>query len=256
MRGERRPDAELLWGVHPVEEALLTRSREIERILVAREGGARTGRLLRLARQAGVPVSHVPRDVLAREAGRGAVHQGVVATVSPLAYADADGLSAAAAAREDGLLVLLDRVTDPRNVGAILRSCAAAGAAGVLLGEGCAGLVPAAVKSSAGTSEHLPVAREPRPGPRIDDLVERGLRAVALDPQGDLDWDAVDLRGRILIVAGGEGGGLRPGLSRRVAMRVRIPLAPGIDSLNVSVAVAVLLFEIVRQRRAASRVRP
>jgi len=248
------PAEELLYGVHPVLEALTTRLRSVERLFVAREGTAGpAGRLLRLARRAGIPVSHVPREVLARRLGRRAVHQGIAAAVTPVPYADPETLCAKAAAAPDGTVLLLDRVTDPRNLGAILRTAAAAGASGVLLGEGSVGLTPAALKTSAGVGARLPVAREPRPGARLEALRRAGFRCLALDPRGELAWDVADLTGKLALVIGGEGPGVRPGLATRVEHRVAVPLAAGVDSLNVSVSVGVILFEAVRQRRAIER---
>ncbi|HEX5044422.1 MAG TPA: RNA methyltransferase [Candidatus Polarisedimenticolaceae bacterium] len=248
------PPEELLYGVHPVLEALTTRLRSVERLFVAREGTAGpAGRLLRLARRAGIPVSHVPRAVLARRLGRNAVHQGIAAAVAPLPYADPESVCAAAAADPAGVLLLLDRVTDPRNLGAILRTAAAAGVHGVLLGEGSVGLTPAALKTSAGVAGHLPVAREPKPAARLEALGRAGFRCLALDPRGAVPWDRADLSGRLLLVIGGEGPGLRPGLATRAEHRLAIPLAPGVESLNVSVSVGVILFEAVRQRRAIER---
>jgi 23S rRNA (guanosine2251-2'-O)-methyltransferase len=245
------PQEEVLYGVHPVLEALTTRVRSVERLFVAREGTlGPAGRLLRLARQAGIPVSHVPREVLARRLGRRAVHQGIVAAVSPVPYADPEVVCAEAAAAADGILLLLDRLTDPRNLGAILRTAAAAGVAGVLLGEGSVGLTPAALKTSAGAAGRLPVAREAKPGRRLEALRRAGFRVLALDPRGALPWDRADLTGRLTLVIGGEGPGVRPGLATRAEHRVAIPLAAGVESLNVSVSVGVILFEAVRQRRA------
>jgi 23S rRNA (guanosine2251-2'-O)-methyltransferase len=248
------PQEELLYGVHPVLEALTTRVRSVERLFVAREGTAGpAGRLLRLARGAGIPVSHVPREVLARRLGRKAVHQGIAAAVTPVPYADPEAVCADAAASPEGTLLILDRVTDPRNLGAILRTAAAAGVHGVLLGEGSVGLTPAALKTSAGVAGRIPVAREPKPGTRLESLGRAGFRCLALDPGGALPWDRADLSGRLVLVVGGEGPGLRPGLATRAAQRVAIPLARGVESLNVSVSVAVILFEAVRRRRAIER---
>lgn len=240
----------VVYGVHPVLEALERRPAEIERILVAREiGGGRLGRLLRTARESGVPVSHVPRGVLARRAGAGAAHQGVAAVVAPIAYADADGLVERVLAAERPLVVVLDGIEDPRNLGAILRSAAAAGADGVLLGrDGTVGVTPAAVKASAGTAGRVPVARDGRLPARLARLAEAGFRVVALDPRGDRVWHDAPMDGPVAIVAGGEGRGLRPGILRRCDLRVAIPLAAGVESLNVSVAFGVVLFEAVRQR--------
>jgi 23S rRNA (guanosine2251-2'-O)-methyltransferase len=152
--------------------------------------------------------------------------------------------------------LFLDRVTDPRNLGAILRTAAAAGADGALLGAGSVGLTAAAIKTSAGTASRLPVAREPRPAARLAWLAEAGFCCVALDPKGTTPWDGVDLSGRLALVVGGEGPGLRPGLATRAAHRVAIPLAAGVESLNVSVSVGIVLFEAVRQRRAAQEPMP
>ena len=119
-------DRQLVYGVRPVIELLERRPREVERVFVARERRAGVGPLLRLAREAGVPISHLTRGALARQAGAGAVHQGIAASVSPVAYADPTEVSALALARPDGLLVLVDGVVDPRNLGAIIRTCAGA----------------------------------------------------------------------------------------------------------------------------------
>jgi len=244
--GERQ----VLYGVHPVLEALESGKRTVERILVAREGGgAGLGRLLRRAREEGVPVSHVPRGLLARTAGVGAVHQGVLALVSAVSYADPDDLCRGAAAGK-GILVVLEGVTDPRNLGAARRSAAGAGAAGVLLaGTATVGLTPLAAKASAGAVERIPVAREPRIGRRIGALKQAGFRVAALDPAGPLAWDEADLTGPLVLLAGAEGAGLRPALLQAADLRLSIPLACGLDSLNVSVALGVVLFEAVRQRR-------
>jgi 23S rRNA (guanosine2251-2'-O)-methyltransferase len=243
---------EILYGVHPVLEALTSRRRHIDRILVARERmGPSLGRLLRLAREAGIPISHLPKEVLSRRIGPRAVHQGVAAFVAAIAYADAEAMCRAASRSADGILVVLDGVEDPHNLGAVLRSATAAGACGVLLtGSGAAGLTPAVAKASAGTIERIPVAREARVTSRLQSLREAGFRIVALDPATGEGWDRVPLTGRLVLVAGSEGRGLRPSLLESSDCRVRIPLAAGVESLNVSVAVAVVLFESVRQRRA------
>ena len=121
------PAARVVYGVHPVTELLATRPAEVDRVYVV-QGRARLGRLLRSAREHGVPVSHVTREVLVQKVGRQAVHQGVAARVAPQRYAEVESLVQAALASPDGTLVLVDRVSDPRNLGAILRTAAAAGA--------------------------------------------------------------------------------------------------------------------------------
>jgi 23S rRNA (guanosine2251-2'-O)-methyltransferase len=171
--------------------------------------------------------------------------------VSPVPYADARELYARAA-EERGLLVMLDGVTDPGNLGAVIRTAAAAGAVGVVLaGEGTVGLTPVVAKAAAGALEHLPVAREPALAKRLRQLQEQGFRAVALDGRADLRWSEPDLTGPTILVAGSEGRGLRPGVQLACGTHVAIPLGPGVESLNVSVALGVVLFEAVRQRRVA-----
>jgi 23S rRNA (guanosine2251-2'-O)-methyltransferase len=249
---ERDARAEIVFGVRPVQELLGRRAGVVERIFVARGRGGGLGRILREAREAGIPVTHLSKELLAKKAGPGATHQGVAAQVAPIAYTDADSLCAEAASRPDGLLVLVDRVVDPGNLGAVLRTAAAAGATGVLLGsEGTAGLSPAVAKASAGAVERIRVARESKPARRLEQLREAGFTTLALEPRGGHSWDRVPLVGRVVLVVGGEARGPRPAVSRACDIHVAIPLAGGIDSLNVAVAAGVLLFELVRQRRAA-----
>jgi 23S rRNA (guanosine2251-2'-O)-methyltransferase len=243
-------DVEAVHGVHAVRELLEARRRDVERLFVLRERAASVGRILRTARQAGVPVSYVDRPTLARKVGPRAVHQGIAAVVAPLPYADADELARRTIDDPAGLLVLVDRVEDAGNLGAILRTAGATGAVGVLLSaDATVGLTAGVARASAGAAERVPVAREPRPSWRIGQLRAAGVRTVVLDPRGDVPWDRADLVGRLLVVAGGEARGARPGVRDACELRVSIPVARGVESLNVSVATAVLLFEAVRQRR-------
>jgi len=249
-REEEDERPEVLFGVHPVLEALEAGVRSIDRVLVSRESGGRhLGRLLRAARAAGVPVTHLPKEVLARKAGSRAIHQGVAALVSPVAYADPAALCAAAAREAAGLLVVLDGIEDPRNLGAVIRTAAAAGAHGILLGtEETVGITPAVAKTAAGALERLPVAREPKLGSRLAALKAGGFRIVALDGRSERSWDEESYGGPVVLVAGGEGRGLRRGLLEAADARVALPLAGGVESLNVSVAVGAVLYEVVRQR--------
>jgi len=245
---EERP--EILFGLHAIVEALEAGKRTIDRVLVSREsGGHNLGRLLRAARAAGVPVTHLPKDVLARKTGSRVTHQGVAAIVAPVAYADADELCAGAALDPHALLVALEGIEDPRNLGAIVRTAAAAGAHGVLLGtEDTVGLTPAVAKTAAGALERIPIAREPKLGRRLLGLKTRDFRVVALDPHSSRLWDAEAYTGRIVVLAGGEARGLRRGLLEAADARVALPLARGVESLNVSVAVGAVLYEVLRQR--------
>ena len=250
VKSEPPEEREFLYGIHPVLEALEARLRSIDRILIAREGVAPgMGQILRTAREAGIPVSHVPREVLARQAGKRAAHQGIAAVVSAASYSDPDDFCRAAT-EAAGIVVALDGVNDPGNLGAILRTAAAAGVAGVLLSaDRTVGLTPVVAKASAGILEKIPVGRVPKLGRRLESLRENGFKIVALDARGEAFWDGVDLTGRLALVAGGEGPGLRAALREIADRTVAVPLAEGVDSLNVSVAVGVVLFEAVRQRR-------
>ena len=179
----------MIFGIHPVLEALSSGRRDVERILVAREGaGAGLGQLLRSAREAGIPVTHLAREVLGRKAGTRAVHQGVAAVVSPMSYADADSICRIAAERR-GILVVIDGVSDPGNLGAIVRTAAAVGACGLLLGgEGTVGVTPVVAKSSAGAVERIPIARELHLRRRLLALRALGFRVAAQDSRGASPW--------------------------------------------------------------------
>ncbi len=175
-------------------------------------------------------------------------HQGVVARVEPYRYADAYEL----AATEQPLLAILDRVTDPRNLGAVCRSAEVAGATGVVVpAHGSAVVTPAVARSSAGAIEHLPIAVVTNLARYLNDVKGPSLwvyGAAAAAPTAM--WDA-DLMGGVALVFGAEGRGLRPLVSRSCDGLVSIPQFGAVESLNVSVAAALLLFEARRQRQAA-----
>ena len=187
---------------------------------------------------------------MAAKVGTRAAHQGIVAQIAAFGYADVEELCSHAVESAEALLVVVDRVSDPGNLGAILRTCAGAGVDGVLLSaEDTVGLTAHVAKAAAGTLGRVPVAREARPGPRIRQLRECGFEALVLDPRGEVRWTEADLGGKALLVVGGESRGPRPGVRDACSIRVAVPLAPGVESLNVAVSLGVLLFEAVRQRR-------
>ncbi|CAM3479261.1 23S rRNA (guanosine(2251)-2'-O)-methyltransferase RlmB [Hydrogenibacillus schlegelii] len=202
------------------------------------------------ARARGVPVSVVPR---ARLQPFGAFrHQGVVAFLSPMPYADAEALLAGAEGKAAALWVVLDGLEDPHNVGAIIRTAAAAGAEAVILPKHqSAGLTPAAVKASAGAVFSLPVARTTNLVRFAERMKAAGFWLIGASPDGGTDWRAADYRGKVALVIGGEGRGLRPLLRRRLDVVVRLPMKGGVASLNASVAAALLLYEAYRQREGA-----
>ena len=237
---------QIIAGIHPVKEALRS-GRAIERVHVSAERGARLGEILDLCRAAGVPVRREARPQLDRLAP-GAVHQGVVAVVAAHRYADLwdllDRLD------HPGLVVVLDSIEDPHNLGAILRSAHSAGADVLVLPERrAAGLTAAAAKAAAGALEYLPVARVTNLNRSLEDLKERKYWVTGLDEHGDkLFWE-VDYRGPTVLVFGGEGRGLHQQVREKCDFIARIPMAGRVPSLNVSVAAGIVLFEALRQRR-------
>lgn len=250
MSDRERTPTDVVYGLHPVEELISARPAEIERLWVAREKSHGVGPLVKRARHAGVPISYVPREVLRRKLALPRSFQGIAAEVALRAYDDAQALLGRAAADPQGMLLLLDRVTDVGNVGALMRTAAAVGCAGAVLGEGVPGLSAGVAKASAGAVERLAVSRVARPGRFLEVAGEAGFRGILLDPGGGEPWDRCDLTGRIIVVAGGEQRGAGSATAKGCRQRVRIPLAAEVESLNVGVAAGVLLFEALRQRRA------
>jgi 23S rRNA (guanosine2251-2'-O)-methyltransferase len=244
---------ELIGGRRPVAEALAA-GRQARRLVVSTS--ARSSPELRAildrALESGVPVERLSGDHLARLAGFDG-HQGVVLEVEERRWADpAEMLAHAAAAGHPPFLLLGEHLQDPVNFGALLRSAEAAGVDGVVVPErGAAPLTAAAVKASAGASEHLLVARVGSLGQTIHELKERGLRLVAADQDAaPLAWEA-DLTGPLAVVVGSEGSGLSGAMRRRCDLLVRFPMAGRVASLNAATAGALLLFEVVRQRAGA-----
>ena len=191
-------------------------------------------------------VEEVTAEML--DALTGGVHQGVAAEVTPRRVIGLPELLAT----HPTLLVALDSVQDPRNLGAILRSAEAAGAGGAILpARRSAPITAAAVKASSGATELLPICEVPGLPSAVAELKRSGYWCVALDPAGDLAPWVVDLTGPVCIVVGGEGVGVHRLVRERCDVRVRLPMAGRIESLNASAAAAVVLFEAVRQRAAS-----
>ncbi len=247
---------EQIEGRNPVMEALLA-GRTIDRLLVA-EGTAPAflEKLKALAGQRNVRIELVDRarlDGLARSRA----HQGVLALAPTRTYADVHDILTRATQTDPALVVALDGVEDPQNLGAIVRSCDAAGAHGVVLTERrSAPLGPGAVKASAGAVEHVPVARVVNLTRTLEELKEAGLWVYGTDGQGDRVYSEVDLTGPAVIVIGGEGRGLSRLVKERCDFLLRIPMFGRVNSLNASAAAAVILFEVRRQRGAAGRPAP
>src|SRR5579864_2643015 len=239
-----------IYGINSVTEALKARGRTFEWVGMAKERhDIRLQRLIEDCRRLSVNVRFLERTELDKMAGTGA-HQGVVAVTSAKQYNDLADVIAAKRA-EYSLLVVLDGVEDPHNLGAILRTADAAGANGIVIPERRAAAVTGTVtKASAGASEHLPIAKVTNIARSIEDLKENNIWTVGLDERATQTYDALHYDMDCALVLGGEGKGLHDLVKRKCDFLVSIPMLGKVPSLNVSVAAAVVLYEIVRQRRA------
>jgi len=243
---------EILYGVHSVEEALKAGRRKFDHVLVARErDDLRLERLVAALRQAGIRVRQESRDQLSVMAKTPA-HQGIVAMVRPQEFLTIEDLYAPTSAGPAAhrLLLALDGVEDPQNLGALLRVADGAGVDGVVLTERrSAPLSPVAVKASAGAAEHLRIARVVNLVRALEELKEKNIWVIGLDERGQTDYDKFDFTGDVVLVLGREGAGLHDLVRRTCDHLLRIPMAGGVSSLNVSAAGAVVLYEAFRQRR-------
>ena len=239
----------VIYGINTVSEALKARGRAFEWVGVAKErNDIRLRRIIDECRKVGVQVRVLSREELDRMSVAGA-HQGIVAVTSAKQYTDLDDLVAARRG-EYSLIVVLDGVEDPHNLGAILRTADAAGADGVVIPERRAvGVTGTVAKASAGASEHLPVAKVTNISRAIEDLKAKELWIVGLDERGQQTYDSVDYKMNCAVVLGAEGKGLHDLVRRHCDFLVSIPMLGKVPSLNVSVAAGVVLYEVVRQRR-------
>ena len=236
----------LLVGRNPIREALKS-GRRVEKLLVAQgdlSGAARD--IIRMAREAGAVVQQVDRSRLDQIYP---AHQGMLAYVAAVEYKTIDDMFALARERgEDPFLVLLDGVTDPHNVGAIIRSAECAGAHGVILPERrAAGLGPAAAKAAAGALSYMPIAREKNLNRTIDALKARGVWVIGTAMDGENAMTA-DLTGPIALVIGSEGEGISRLTLEKCDRTLTLPMKGSIESLNASVAAGVLMYEVLRAR--------
>jgi 23S rRNA (guanosine2251-2'-O)-methyltransferase len=231
---------EVIYGFRPIVEALRGKRRKVREVLdatgdeeVASEAAAHD-----------VRVRHVRRERI-EELAPGAVHQGLVARVGAYPYAGLNEILAG----PDPLVLFLDGVTDPRNLGAVLRVADGAGASGVVIPKDRAvGVTPATVKASAGASEHVAVARETNLRRALNRAKEAGVWAYAAEGRAALAYAELDLSGPVALVLGSEGRGIRRLVREGCDGAVSIPILGAIESLNVSVASAVLLYEVRRRR--------
>ena len=251
------PPEELVYGVHPIEAVLDDDPSALREVWVAARG-ARTTRIAERIEAAGLSVRRSDRETLDRLAP-GARHQGVVARVRRRAAADWPSILEAAEEAVRGgspglpppLVLVLDQVQDPRNLGACVRSAAAAGAVAVVVPRRrSAGLTAAVRRTAAGGAERVPVVEVPNLARALRDLAARGVTIAGAEPGAPLPaWNA-DLGGPLALVLGAEGGGLRRLTREHCDHLVAIPMTGGGASLNVSVAAGILLYEALRQRRS------
>jgi 23S rRNA (guanosine2251-2'-O)-methyltransferase len=234
----------ILSGIHPVGEALRAK-HPLDRVIVAQgAGGPRLQEIIDLARRAGVPVRFEPRASLDRLSGTSA-HQGIVALGAASKYADMDTAAGA------DLMLVLDGVEDPHNLGAIIRTAHAAGAGAVIIPERRAASVTDVVaKAAAGALEYLPIIRVTNVNRALEDLKEKGYWIYGLDERGTETYDSIEYASPTAVVLGGEGKGLHEQVRKHCDSLVRIPVSGKISSLNVSVAAGVVLFEWKRRRSA------
>jgi 23S rRNA (guanosine2251-2'-O)-methyltransferase len=238
--------ARLILGIQPTREALRVHGGKLERILLEQDSGPKLAALARYAEGRGAPVQFVSRSELDRRAA-GARHQGVIALAPELHLTSLAELPV----RLDppSLFVALDGVMDPQNFGAVIRSAVALGAHAIVWPEhSSAPLSPATFRASAGAIEHAVLCRVPSLPEALTDLAGRGVTAIALDAQAPSELGELDLSGPLAIVIGAEDKGARRSVRRACRHIARLPMAGPIDSLNASVASAIALYEVTRQR--------
>lgn len=236
---------DFVYGFHPLREILRSRPHDVERVACAAAPGDRRHQIESLCKRHGVafrPASRADLDELS--GGTRAVHNGFVAWVR-----SASGTSAPLG--DGDLLVLIEDVQDPRNLGAVLRVCEGAGVGRVLIRDrGSARLGEAAVKTSAGASEHLSIERVTNSARTLEELKQTGYWIYGADAAGVAPW-TTDLTGKVVVCLGGEQGGLRRLTRERCDVLLGLPMRGRVASLNVATAAAALLYEAVRQRTAS-----
>ena len=242
----------VLYGYHPVREALRHRPHEVARVLVsAARKGARRQEIEDLCRRHGVPLAVVPEKALAAVAGP--AHNGMAAEMrGEEAAGEAAAVPELGGAPDPDLVVLLEDVQDPRNLGAVLRVCEGAGVGQVLIRDrGSAPITPAVAKTAAGASEWLPIERITNSAAALEALKKDGFWAYGSDPGGEPPW-RLDLTGKVVLCFGGEEKGLRHRTRTLCDATIGLPMRGRLASLNIATAAAAILYEALRQRLQGS----
>src|ERR1700761_6545599 len=243
---------QILYGLHPVEEALRAGKRRFDHVLLARERrDDRLEAINSLCRELKIRTRTEPREVL-NDIARTPAHQGVVAFVKAQEFLAIEDILAPL--DQPRLVLALDGIEDPQNLGALLRSADGAGVDAVVMTERrAAPLSAVAAKAAAGAQEHLRIARVVNLVRSLEELKRNNLWIIGLDERGSTDYDRFDFTGDCVLVMGREGAGLHDLVRRTCDHLLRIPMAGGVSSLNVSAAGAVVLYEAARQRRTKQR---
>jgi 23S rRNA (guanosine2251-2'-O)-methyltransferase len=240
---------DVIFGIHAVQEAVKSRGRSLEFVAFQRDRhDARLQKIINLCRAHSVPSRFESREHLTRLAG-GSTHQGVVAVAAAKEYVELEGILRSKKA-ERHFVVVLDGVEDPHNLGALLRTADATAADGVVIPERRAVGVNATVaKASAGAAEHVPVAKVTNITRTLESLKSKNIWAIGLDERGEKSFDQVNYTVDCAIVLGAEGKGLHELVRKTCDLLVNIPMLGKVPSLNVSVAGALVMYEVLRQRR-------
>lgn len=237
----------IIYGVNPVLEAIRSDPKKIHYVAISKEHGGKVQRVVAAAKEAGVPLRMLPVDQIDRLAQNG-VHNGVVADVSEAGYADFDGVVETAT-----FVLILDGITDPQNFGAILRVADGFGVDAVVIPQhDSVGLSPAAVKASAGAAQWVRVTQVTNLARAIESLQKKEFWVYAAAADGDAPA-VVDLRGKVALVLGSEGKGIRRNVLEHCDRVITIPMAGHVDSFNVATAAAVLCYEVRRQQGQTGR---
>lgn len=249
--GKPTDETEMVLGRNPVLECLRADApASALYVALGTDADERLTESVTLAADRGIPILEVPRSDLDRMSSNG-LHQGLALQVPPYAYTHPDDLLAAATSDvQPALLVALDNISDPRNLGAIIRSVAAFAAHGVLIPQRRSASVTAvAWRTSAGAAARVPVARATNLNRTLKEWSDAGLQVVGLDADGDTTLDEFDATGPVVVVVGSEGKGLSRLVRQNCDAVVSIPMAGPAESLNAAVAAGVVLAEVARQRR-------
>lgn len=246
-----RDRSDLVYGRNAVLE-LLSSDRSVDKIHLLRDGDGTLKKIFALAKERGIPTGFSDRDKMDRMTG-GARHQGVVAVTTGKAYAELEDLFEIARERgEDPFFVLADGVEDPHNLGALIRCIDGAGAHGIIIPKvGAASLSGTVMKTSAGAAEHVAVCRVPNLAAAVDRLKEKGVWIYACEADGE-PYDRVDYHGPAAILLGSEGKGVSRLLKDKSDFIISLPMRGKVNSLNVSCAGAVMLYEVLKQRSKES----